>query len=199
MGGESQTAMFAKAQLPLLPQVHGNATLLDFGCGLGDAIPVYHAFFPSAKLFGVDHSETAVQVSRERYGHLARFATSIDELGDKFDYIVCSNVLEHVDDHLYVAEYLLTYVRCALVVVAPFLEAPLDKEHVRQFDRDSMNRFRPSRVHVFGSPGWTEYGVSLFVNVWLGNALRFLFGKPLRVRRMQIMYVVEAPTISGAP
>ena len=51
--GRLQTRYFAEDQAPYLelpPNFDG--IILDFGCGLGDAMPIYRKNFPKAKLIG---------------------------------------------------------------------------------------------------------------------------------------------------
>jgi len=69
-GGRRQSSLFAAAQVDLLrigPSFRGS--VLDFGCGLGDAMPVYRHRFPWATLVGVDISPVAVGQCRAAYGH----------------------------------------------------------------------------------------------------------------------------------
>jgi 2-polyprenyl-3-methyl-5-hydroxy-6-metoxy-1,4-benzoquinol methylase len=77
-------------------------TILDYGCGTGD-----HITFPLAragyKVIGVDIHEPSILEARRRYAlpNLTfRTADAQDLLGTglSFDVIVCSEVLEHLDD-----------------------------------------------------------------------------------------------------
>ena len=53
--GRSQTRNFAISQIPKLSiDREFSGILLDFGCGLGDALPIYKKFYPKAKLMGID-------------------------------------------------------------------------------------------------------------------------------------------------
>ncbi|MCW5558497.1 MAG: hypothetical protein KIT22_11790, partial [Verrucomicrobiae bacterium] len=72
--GRSQTAGFARAQIPRfgIPDDFAG-TLVDFGCGLGDSFPLYRRQFPRARLVGVEISESAVASCQSRYGGLAEF------------------------------------------------------------------------------------------------------------------------------
>ena len=47
--GRRQTKGFTQSQMRHIDiDKNFNATLLDFGCGLGDAIPVYRKYYPKA-------------------------------------------------------------------------------------------------------------------------------------------------------
>src|SRR4051812_13831088 len=98
-GGFSQTHCFAVAQLPHLGlDVSFSGAICDFGCGAGDSFPVYRRAFPGASLFGVDFSDAAIDICRARYSAIATFRTGGVEAVPDSDVIICSNVLEHVDD-----------------------------------------------------------------------------------------------------
>jgi cyclopropane fatty-acyl-phospholipid synthase-like methyltransferase len=60
--GRLQTQSFAESQMTLLELSSDfSGTILDFGCGLGDAMPVYKRSFPKAKLIGVDISSVGIK------------------------------------------------------------------------------------------------------------------------------------------
>ena len=77
--------------------VHPGARVLDIGCGNGDMLA---ALEPSVGV-GVDIVPQHVETARQRHPHL-RFehlrAEDVDLLGEKFDYIVISQVLGEVYD-----------------------------------------------------------------------------------------------------
>src|SRR5690606_13332847 len=77
-------------------------SLLDAGCGEGFALDVLARRFPEVRFTGVDLSEEAIAFAQNRFGERARFRTgSIYKLpfSDRaFDTVLCSEVLEHVDD-----------------------------------------------------------------------------------------------------
>ena len=186
--GRTQTRDFAEALAPRLGLDETfQGTLLDFGCGLGDALPVYREHFPRAKLLGMDISEHAVCKCRQRYGNIAQFmrgdATQIPDT----DVIVTSNVLEHLDDDIGVARTLLA--RCRrLFIVVPYKEWPMDREHVRSYDDLSFSELRPICRTVFASHSWSEFGLKLWRKIYLKNLFRALGGFSCHKRRLQIMY-----------
>ena len=186
--GRTQTRDFAEAlasRLGLDETFQG--TLLDFGCGLGDALPVYRRHFPRAKLFGMDISEHAVRKCRQRYGNIARFTQGEAAQVPEADIIVTSNVLEHLDDDIGVAQALLA--KCKrLFVVVPYREWPLDAEHVRSYDDTSFSALRPVGRVVFASGSWSEFGFRLWRKIYLKNLWRTLAGRRCRRRRLQVMY-----------
>lgn len=191
-GGENQTFQFSQSQARFLVQLPNCRTLLDFGCGTGEAFQTYRSVFPDAKLFGVDHAPAAIDIARAKFSTIADFSTSVNEHRPQFDYVICSNVLEHVEDPDAMARDLLRYASQAVIIVTPYKEKPFDSEHVNRFSDSSFADLNPSQVHVFKSPGWTEYGRSLVYHVYFLNILRFLTGKPTRRRRMQVMYILPS-------
>lgn len=86
---------------PLLPDVDG-ARVLDAGCGVGDHVPWF--LDRGATVVGVDGSERAVDVARDRLGDCATFhvADLTDPLSfaadGGFDLVFCNLVLDHVED-----------------------------------------------------------------------------------------------------
>ena len=186
--GRTQTRDFAEALVPHLGLDEGfRGTLLDFGCGLGDALPVYRRYFPQAKFLGMDVSEHAVRKCRQRYGDIAQFMQGEAAQAPEADIIVTSNVLEHLDDDIGVARTLLA--KCQrLFVVVPYREWPLDAEHVRSYDDASFSALRPVGRAVFPSRSWSEFGVRLVRRIYLKNMLRVLAGRRPHRRRLQIMY-----------
>jgi hypothetical protein len=187
-GGFSQTSAFAASQVDRFGLAEEFAgTLCDFGCGAGDAFPVYRAAFPHAKLIGIDFSNSAVELARQRFAPIAEFYCGGVDVVPETDVIVCSNVLEHLPNDEETLAALLSKCRTAFVVV-PYRESPLTDEHVRAYGEGSFARFSPSRLEVFKSPGWTEYGIRSLTSIYVGNVLRLAAGRPLRRRKMQVIF-----------
>jgi len=187
-GGFVQTRWFAEAQIRHL-QISRNfsGTLCDFGCGAGDAFPVYRKAFPGARLLGVDVSDGAIALCKERYGNIADFRRGGADMIPEVDIIICSNVIEHVDDDVGLVEELIA--RCArLYMIVPYKESPLIAEHVHSYDETSFASLSPSQATTFLSKGWSEYGRSLWLRFYLGNVVRAVLGRPLRPRRRQILF-----------
>ena len=77
-------------------------TVLDAGCGEGFVVDRIARHDPSLAITGIDLSEGAIAYAREHFGRQATFLTgSIYDLpfeADAFDTVVCSEVLEHLDE-----------------------------------------------------------------------------------------------------
>jgi 2-polyprenyl-3-methyl-5-hydroxy-6-metoxy-1,4-benzoquinol methylase len=185
--GHMQTRQFTEAQLPRLrlPRVF-TGSLCDFGCGAGDAFPVYRAAWPRARLYGVDISPAAIALCRERCGQFGEFRSGDVDAVPNCDVVVCSNVLEHLDDDREVVRRLLE--KCTtLFVIVPYREQHLIAEHRRAYDRRSFAAFAPRRSEVFTCRGWSEYGRLLYLDIHLKNVPRLLLGRSLRRRNRQLL------------
>jgi SAM-dependent methyltransferase len=165
--GRRQTRLFAEYfHRHIKVPIDGQFSVLDVGCGLGDAIPVWHRRYPQAKLFGSDIAQMAVDRCAETYGSLANFfRASFEEIQGYWDVIFCSNVLEHFEQHLEIAELLLGLCRI-LYVMTPYREtrnghllAPaLGEFHVATLDESSfaaleIKGLASISTRVFRAPG----------------------------------------------
>lgn len=189
-GGRLQTACFAAAivQRIALPRTF-SGSILDFGCGLGDAIPVYRHAFPAATLFGTDVSVAAIEKCGERYGHHAKFIAT-DHIGiPEVDVIIASNVFEHLSNYTQVASDLLQKCK-SLYIATPFNEKLGSQagEHVNSFNRMSFSGFRQAEPVVYACKGWSEYGTALFIGIYFKNLFRPMLGRRIRSRSKQILF-----------
>ncbi|HZV48958.1 MAG TPA: class I SAM-dependent methyltransferase [Candidatus Dormibacteraeota bacterium] len=84
---------YLRRRLPLLPR-----RVLDFGCGIGMAIPHLLAAFPGCEVVGVDVSEESVKVARSRLrDDRARVTLNDDLVADGFDLAYASGVFHHIE------------------------------------------------------------------------------------------------------
>ena len=185
VGGRDQTRLYATAlidHLSIPPDFSG--TILDFGCALGDAIPVYLEAFPKSQCWGLDHSESAISRCRTTYGEVAKFIHGDQDDVQPVDVIIASHILEHIEDDQKVVRKLLS--RCRdLYVVVPFRETPLCKEHVHFYDVDYYRSAGEYSWKVFPKLPRNWNPGTLFDN-YLKNFFRFLLGKK-RVERKKVV------------
>lgn len=121
--GRTQTRLFAEAfHRNVKVPIENDFSLLDAGCALGDALPVWRRHYPRARLSGCDFSPVAILRCKERYGDIAQFfCASFEEIEGEYDVIYCSNVLEHFGSYLEIAKIFLR--RCRLLyVMVPYRE-----------------------------------------------------------------------------
>ena len=161
--------------------------ICDFGCGAGDAFPVYRKAFPKATLYGVDFSVEAIKLCIDRYGDIANFCCGAIDVVPRVDVIVCSNVLEHLDEDCTLVEQLVNRCR-TLYVIVPFNERPLSNEHIRIYNEHSFAYLNPVAKTIFLSRGWSYIGLGMVWNIYLKNIARLLLGRKLRYQRKQIMF-----------
>lgn len=185
--GRTQTTEFAKSQIQYFdinPDFDG--TILDFGCGLGDAIPVYSEFYRKAKLLGIDISSVGIDKCKEIYGHLADFSVGTEQEMPIADIVIASNVFEHLTNDREVAKAILKKTDM-LYVVVPYKEGPLMDEHVNSYDEFYFSELNVLWFKVFQAKGWTESGFRLF-KLRVRNTIRFIFGRKMKPRARQIMF-----------
>ena len=195
-----QTQSFARGQIPHLNIPRDFAgTILDFGCGLGDALPVYRQHFQKARLMGMDISSQAVELCRKKYGQWASFFQgTADDVPAGVDVIIASNVLEHLDEDIEVARILRG--KCAdLYIVVPYREAPLFGEHVHSYDRNHFSALGPCTQKVFACRGWSSYGRERWLQIYFKNVFRYLLCRPLRRRNLQILFHFKGSGAGKAP
>jgi 2-polyprenyl-3-methyl-5-hydroxy-6-metoxy-1,4-benzoquinol methylase len=80
-------------------------SIVDVGCGTGDLLVRLHESFPKASLTGVEVSEVGIEIAREKISyatilklHVDGNSPSVVEDFGLTEVIVCSEVLEHLDE-----------------------------------------------------------------------------------------------------
>ncbi|WP_411893496.1 class I SAM-dependent methyltransferase [Winogradskyella sp. A2] len=147
--GNRQTKEYAIANVSKMSlSKNFNGSILDYGCALGDAIPIYHKAFPNAKLRGIDFSRIAIKTCENNYGNIAKFESGNYEIVKKQDIIIASHVMEHLTDDKIVVDELLS--RCnELYIFVPYMENPLYIEHVNYYEEDYYDDFEVLEKKVF--------------------------------------------------
>ncbi len=203
-GGSCQTYLFAKYfhrhfRVPL----SGAFSVLDMGCAVGDALPVWKQKYPQARLYGCDVSPTAIRRAEEKSGNLAQFFVGgFEELNEVYDVIYCSNVLEHFEAYEQIAAHLIKHCKI-LYVITPFSElknrSPMrlkhGKFHVTSFYQDSFDFLTESglaariNTKVFRAPGAWSWTFKYRCYRLLRSAL---LGDPIEQEPLQIGYGIVA-------
>jgi SAM-dependent methyltransferase len=140
-GGRLQSALFAAGFAAQGIRFEEEvATVLDLGCGLGDALPVLDSMFPTAKIYYSDLSQVAMSQAARRYGNFAQKWDGTSPV----DLVYCSNVVEHVKEIDAFIRQIKDASNKFVVVQAPFEEHHVDgsrisreyplEEHVRTID-----------------------------------------------------------------
>lgn len=189
--GRTQTQAFARGQVKrfgVAPVFDG--VILDFGCGLGDAIPIYRDAFPAARLIGVDVSSAGIEKCRNCYGQYAEFLVGDHSVVPPVDIIVASNVFEHLSNDMEVAQRLSASCQTLYITVPYRQTLSPGSEHINRYDKDSFSSLRRNRHVVFASREWSEYGWHLWYQIRLKNIVRRILGRPPATRSMQIMFEI---------
>ena len=187
--GRQQTTLFAKTLVRYLRiPAEFSGKILDFGCALGEAMPIYREQYKCASLIGVDISQAAIAKCKERYGNIAQFINCDYTQVPDADVIVSSNVFEHLSNQIEVARQLLT--KCTdFYIIVPYKEVLRPgTEHVNSYDENSFNELGECNCIVFLSEGWSQYGRRLWFDIYLKNLLRPLLGRNTVCRNKQIMF-----------
>lgn len=194
-GGRIQTRNFASSQVKRFKiSKDFEGTILDFGCGLGDAIPIYKKAYHKAGLIGIDISDEAIKKCNERFGHLARFMSGTHLDVPNVDIIIASNVFEHLENFIEIAKELIA--KCSLLyVIVPYNERIGNNpyhEHINSFNELSFRQLPELKGYViYFSKGWGPNGIELVVNLYLKNFGRFILGRKRVKRPKQIMFIFE--------
>ncbi|MCD6497201.1 MAG: methyltransferase domain-containing protein [Deltaproteobacteria bacterium] len=93
-------ARIARRMESVAEEIEDGSTVLEIGCGSGDLLDVIRGRRPNCSLKGIDLSPEAVQVARTRgFDVEQRDVMSLDpNATDPVDFIVLSEVLEHLSD-----------------------------------------------------------------------------------------------------
>lgn len=185
--GQKQTTEYAKENIKHINiPANFNGSILDFGCALGDAIPIYRAALLNAKIYGLDISQSAISICKQKYENLATFISGDYKKAPIVDVIICSHVMEHISNDKEVIEALLK--KCNnLIVIVPYKESPLFPEHVNYYEKSYYDKFSVIETKTY----FVEYEMRLKLT---GIIKRLLNGR-LKLTRIQkkemIMYSLK--------
>ncbi|CAN5623271.1 hypothetical protein BH23BAC4_BH23BAC4_16260 [soil metagenome] len=147
------TDVFHEALLDLIDSATPSPrSILDAGCGEGYVSNLIAERNPQAKLTGIDASEGAIAYAQTNFGHAGDYqVASIFELpfpDNHFDLVLCSEVLEHLDDPMSALEELKRVSRRHVLITVP-------REPIFKFLNDVGKTLR-----LCGDPGhvnfWTK-------------------------------------------
>ena len=91
---------YASERLDMLPHVPEVDSYLDLGCGQGRFAEHLKARRPAAEVWGVEPDANAAREAAVRLDRviIGTFPGCREEIGRRFDCIVCNDVLEHMVD-----------------------------------------------------------------------------------------------------
>lgn len=187
--GRQQTILFAKkiVKILVIPNTF-SGTIIDFGCGLGDAMPIYRSCFRNATLIGTDITQAAVEKCQEKYGSIAKFIQCDHQGIPQSDIIISCNVFEHLSNQMEIAKQMFS--KCKdLYIIVPYNERlHSGNEHVNTYNEHSFKDIGNYRFKIFTTKGWSEYGLRLLINIYLKNIVRFFLNRKIVRRKRMIMF-----------
>jgi 2-polyprenyl-3-methyl-5-hydroxy-6-metoxy-1,4-benzoquinol methylase len=132
--------------------------VIDIGCGQGDLLFATQNLFPSFKLMGLELSQEGVNIVKEKTGlpnifqvDLLNYTDELRKFHGWADVIVCSEVLEHVDDpDLFLKTSLMFLKSKGMLIITvpggPMSSFDISIGHRQHFNKDSILK---SAVLVF--------------------------------------------------
>src|ERR1700676_3129425 len=186
-GGRKQTAFFAELSCRELPdwfvgEVRARkSTIFDYGCALGDALPVLQRAFPDSPIRGGDVAQVGLGIARALHpGFEFVDVNAIGDAGKVADIVYCSNTLEHFENWREILDRLSRHAKEYVVVVVPFEEEDRIDEHAATFEFDSLPPLLPSGARLLHL-GVFDAGLEPDTQ-WNGLQLIAIYGKKRRAR-----------------
>ena len=171
-----------------------NDRILDIGCGAG-TIGIFLATHEYT-VKGIDISQSAIHTANEsaQYLHLQNVQFEVnkfpyDDIDGKYDFIICSEVLEHLKEEKKALEKIYTLLRKngTLLITVPSLNAPLyrlgyatsfDKRvgHLRRYTQESLEKLLIESKFTIIEKAKNEGIIRnfLFLNPVAGKFVRFI-------------------------
>lgn len=194
--GENQTKLFAYEIVKRLKMDDDfDGTILDFGCALGDAIPIYKERYPKARFMGTDFSTAAIEICVRKFGDIATFMAKDADGIPAVDVIIMSNVLEHLPKHKEVVDTLLSKCKDLYIAVPYDEQEPLHEEHVNSYDRHTFD-YLNAENDVYLCRGYEfKQILKSYIYIELKNLIRPLFKVPLYKGGLnrQILFHIKSP------
>lgn len=142
--------------------------ICDVGCGPGHLLDQLRRQFPAARLVGCDVAADTVEENRRRlpWGRFEVLDLSRGRLDERFDTVVCSEVLEHVtDDEAALANLVAMTGRALMLTVPTGKLYPLEAGfgHLRHYELESLCRrieahgLKIARACAWGWPWMTAF------------------------------------------
>ena len=144
--GRCQSRLFAKLALGVLPDwlrksVNEGATVLDWGCALGDGTEYLAQALPGAQVSGCDFSREAIEQATRTYPTVEFIAADFiqgERADSSWDFIFSSNTLEHFHEPWKIVDELAKRSRRGFILLLPFREINRIAEHHYTFLSDNV-------------------------------------------------------------
>jgi len=120
-----------------------SGTLLDVGCGVGDGIRYLKTICPNiTQFYGMDFSSEAIKMNRKNHimNNVIFYEHGIEQkFTKKFDNVICSQVLEHLQDPITAIQNLISITKKNLIISTPNQNARPDSDHMWSFDIEDFS------------------------------------------------------------
>jgi SAM-dependent methyltransferase len=153
--------------LNILDKLHFNSCL-DIGCAQPYLLLKLRKY--GCKLAGCDISKPVIEDSKKKHPDMEFFVVDLskemDQSVDGYDIVICSEVLEHIDNYQLAIKNLCNLSKDYVLITVPSGKMyPSDKAvgHYRHFELSMLtnelnkNRFEPVIVHKWGFPFQSFY------------------------------------------
>ena len=159
-----------------------NATVLDAGCGEGYISRLIASSFPNVNVTGIEYTPEAINVAKEMDTLVSYIQGDISDMpfeNHSFDFVVCTEVLEHVENPDKALSELLRVGKNGVLITVP---------HEPWFRMGNMLAFK--NVSRFGNPidhinHWSFRSFKRFVCRYSRNA-EFSNSFPWSVAKIQL-------------
>ncbi len=190
----SPAAFHRRRMIVELAQKHAPNALriLDVGCGRGELLRELSNVFPGAAIFGADVSEQSLVISREQNPTFELFELNLTHPTferqyksrvAQFDLVVCSEVLEHIENDRLAASHLATLIAPSGVAIVTVPGGRLTRfdvsiGHLRSYTAESLTTllrgaaFDVDRAFAWGFPFHSLYRLAVGVASLLTSAPR---------------------------
>lgn len=192
--GPDQTAFFARVTLAGLPGPfwdlvrQAQLEILDWGCAMGDALPVFAQAFPNSELSGIDLSPLAIQRAQAHYPQFL-FSTQplldlVIKRGQRFSIVYTSNCLEHFAHPIEIlSEQILPGVKDYLIILVPYQEQTLCEGHLVRFEAQDF----PAQLHGLERIFWRVIPTTqLPGSFWQGQQILLIYARPQAIGLHQL-------------
>lgn len=143
--------------------------ILDLGCGLGHMVRFLKAKFPFSKLYGCDFSEFAISKCKELSNDNFFVSNCYDfyEKENEFDYIVCTEVLEHISKPKKLIKAIKKGLKKdgKLILTTPIKDNySMQKDHYNEYTQDELIDLIKRELFFYAIRDYTPHQLIIGIN-----------------------------------